>query len=103
MQVANLLTCFDENDYTSIVCLCIQSVIRDVTRLNAFVASVDGADVCEVTPCMPTPCKNRGVCSLDELSVGGYVCSCPTGYTGTKCEEDVLECAECECTEYYIQ
>lgn len=71
-----------------------QTVINDVTRLNALVTGVEGSDVCEVTPCMPTPCKNRGVCSLDNLSIGGYVCSCADGYTGTDCEEDILECAE---------
>ena len=51
---------------------------------------------------MPTPCQNRGTCSLNLRSLGGYECSCADGYTGTNCELDVLECAEGECAIYKI-
>jgi hypothetical protein len=36
-------------------------------------------------PCtLIQPCKNNGLCTDDFL--GGYVCTCETGYVGTNCE-----------------
>ncbi len=63
---------------------------------------MEGSNICEVSACMPTPCQNRGTCSLNLRSLGGYECSCADGYTGTNCELDVLECAEGECAIYKI-
>ena len=35
--------------------------------------------------CYPNPCYNGGTCR--EYSCGGFYCSCPTGYTGNRCEQ----------------
>ena len=36
-------------------------------------------------PCeTSTPCLNNGVCTNDNL--GGYKCTCLTGFTGTNCQ-----------------
>ncbi len=38
-----------------------------------------------VLPCnLETKCKNGATCTNDNL--GGYLCLCPSGYTGTNCE-----------------
>ena len=42
------------------------------------------------------PCLNGGNCS-HVGSDGGYVCSCPVGYTGTNCIVDIDECAPEPC------
>ncbi|KAI5099865.1 protocadherin Fat 3-like isoform X3 [Silurus meridionalis] len=48
----------------------------------------------EVSPCVPTPCQNRGECK----AVGNtFLCGCPKGFTGIICEEDVNECDREEC------
>ena len=31
-----------------------------------------------------TPCQNGAVCTDD--NIGGYTCTCATGYTGTNCQ-----------------
>lgn len=54
---------------------------------------VQGDNICEETPCLPNPCKNRGVCSISDTQ-GGYVCTCKNGYSGENCNEDQDECAD---------
>uniref|UniRef100_A0A8C6R2L0 Sushi, von Willebrand factor type A, EGF and pentraxin domain-containing protein 1 n=1 Tax=Nannospalax galili TaxID=1026970 RepID=A0A8C6R2L0_NANGA len=44
--------------------------------------------------CFLNPCHNSGTCQ----QLGrGYVCLCPPGYTGLKCETDVDECSSLPC------
>ena len=40
---------------------------------------------CQALPCvLISPCKNGATCTNDNL--GGYSCTCATGYTGTNCQ-----------------
>ncbi|XP_077904066.1 sushi, von Willebrand factor type A, EGF and pentraxin domain-containing protein 1 isoform X2 [Ictidomys tridecemlineatus] len=44
--------------------------------------------------CFLNPCHNSGTCQ----QLGhGYVCLCPPGYTGLKCETDIDECSSLPC------
>ncbi|KAF6127568.1 sushi, von Willebrand factor type A, EGF and pentraxin domain containing 1 [Phyllostomus discolor] len=44
--------------------------------------------------CFLNPCHNSGTCQ----QLGhGYVCLCPPGYTGLKCETDIDECSSQPC------
>lgn len=45
---------------------------------------------CEVPdPCTPNPCKNNGVCVIAN---GAATCSCPSVYTGDRCETPRQTC-----------
>jgi EGF-like domain len=37
----------------------------------------------EVNECESSPCENGGTCTD---VIGGYVCTCAPGYTGTNCD-----------------
>ncbi|XP_053321831.1 sushi, von Willebrand factor type A, EGF and pentraxin domain-containing protein 1 [Spea bombifrons] len=44
--------------------------------------------------CLLKPCQNGGTCK----QVGtGYICTCPKGYTGAKCDIDIDECHGTPC------
>uniref|UniRef100_A0A1I8HSG3 Delta-like protein n=1 Tax=Macrostomum lignano TaxID=282301 RepID=A0A1I8HSG3_9PLAT len=48
-----------------------------------------GADCTQPDLCNPSPCLNGATCS----NVGGVAsCSCPSGFTGSRCETDIDEC-----------
>lgn len=43
--------------------------------------------LCTNTPCNPNPCKNGGTCDGSSPPSGSkYVCTCPTGFSGDRCE-----------------
>ena len=65
-----------------------------ITGMTTTVMDQDGPDLCEQTPCSPSPCQNDGSCDLEPEGPGGYVCTCKTGFTGMDCEEDIDECDE---------
>ena len=44
-----------------------------------------------VPACAAAPCLHGGICT--DTAAGGFTCSCPGGYTGDTCQEDVDECA----------
>ncbi|XP_028660616.2 LOW QUALITY PROTEIN: sushi, von Willebrand factor type A, EGF and pentraxin domain-containing protein 1 [Erpetoichthys calabaricus] len=44
--------------------------------------------------CFLNPCQNRGTC--EEVGAG-YICLCPSGFTGAKCESDIDECLSMPC------
>uniref|UniRef100_F1KQP1 Neurogenic locus Notch protein n=1 Tax=Ascaris suum TaxID=6253 RepID=F1KQP1_ASCSU len=44
-------------------------------------------------PCLSNPCKAGSQCEADTSS-GKYMCTCPKGYTGEDCSEDINECEE---------
>jgi len=46
--------------------------------------------------CHKSPCQNGATCLVDILA--GYICQCPPGYSGKKCEINVDECASNPCT-----
>lgn len=48
----------------------------------------------ESNPVPLDPCSNGGLCK-DE--VNGFLCTCPAGFRGTKCEEDINECESNPC------
>ena len=41
-------------------------------------------------PCTPTPCRNGGSCSRQDVSGGSteFRCSCPPGFQGKRCEQE---------------
>ena len=59
-----------------------------------MITEVQGVDICDVSPCLPSPCKNGGSCELNDRVFGGYECTCSEGYTGVNCTLDVKECTE---------
>ena len=66
-----------------------------------IVTGVTGSNLCDLTPCSPSPCRNNGDCSLNENLAAGYVCACPLGYTGVDCTEDTNECAQGKAMSYH--
>ena len=60
-----------------------------------MVASISGSNLCKLSPCSPSPCQNGGTCSLRDV-IGGYECTCQSGYTGKNCSVDIDECTESE-------
>ncbi|XP_067409310.1 sushi, von Willebrand factor type A, EGF and pentraxin domain-containing protein 1 isoform X1 [Emydura macquarii macquarii] len=44
--------------------------------------------------CFLEPCHNNGTCK--QLG-SGYICMCPPGYTGLKCEKEIDECKSSPC------
>lgn len=45
----------------------------------------------QADPCASNPCANGGRCLPFEAS---YICSCPTGFHGPTCRQDVNECGQ---------
>ena len=45
--------------------------------------------------CASSPCRNGGTCT--SLPQGNFKCSCPKGYKGATCSEDVEECQSNPC------
>ena len=62
------------------------------TKMSTTVTSIEGGNVCELSPCLPNPCTNGGVCSISDVE-NGYVCACRSGYIGENCTQDRDECA----------
>ncbi|CAM4539022.1 unnamed protein product [Leuciscus chuanchicus] len=52
-------------------------------------------------PCHPNPCHNGGTCEISETFRGdtfiGYVCKCPSGFSGIHCQHNVNECERSPC------
>ena len=69
--------------------------IQSATTQRVVVTGLSGTNLCELTPCSPSPCKNSGICSERDGVKGNYECAfCRLGYTGVNCTADVDECAE---------
>lgn len=68
------------------------STINSITKQRVMVTKVSGSNLCDLSPCSPSPCQNGGTCSLEEGVVGGYECACRQGYMGLNCTLDVNEC-----------
>ncbi|KAF5891226.1 neurogenic locus notch protein 2-like, partial [Clarias magur] len=45
----------------------------------------------QVDSCASSPCSNGGACT--SLPNGTFSCTCPLGYEGSRCQDDVDECA----------
>ncbi|GBP73354.1 Neurogenic locus Notch protein [Eumeta japonica] len=52
-----------------------------------------GAECSHEDHCASQPCRNGGKCVADNTTTAGYSCSCPPGFTGSRCTEDVVECS----------
>ncbi len=46
-------------------------------------------------PCFVAPCQNGGTCTV--VSSTQYLCSCPLGYLGTRCETYSTACSNNPC------
>ena len=58
-----------------------------------MVTSVSGSNLCELSPCSPSPCQNGGICAVKKGVKGNYECTfCRQGYSGVNCTDDVNEC-----------
>ncbi|KAL4231072.1 hypothetical protein ACF0H5_008655 [Mactra antiquata] len=53
-----------------------------------------GIPCADVDECSRNPCKNSGSCLN---TIGSYICTCPSGWTGTTCVDDVDECSSNPC------
>ena len=49
------------------------------------------------------PCQNNGTCYNDDTRQDGYVCLCPRGFNGTRCELDFRPCKSNTCWNGGIQ
>src|SRR5665811_1523736 len=43
--------------------------------------------------CTSNPCHEGAICETSPID-GSYLCSCPSGFKGTNCTEDIDECLE---------
>ncbi len=48
-----------------------------------------------MNPCQPSPCENGGTCSSPG---GNFVCACPDGFSGDRCEVKAIRCDSNPCT-----
>ncbi|EDO42097.1 predicted protein, partial [Nematostella vectensis] len=48
----------------------------------------------DMDECAGNPCANGGTCIDGKNS---FTCTCPSGYTGSKCETDIDDCASGPC------
>ena len=71
--------------------LTLEATINSITNQKVMVTSLTGDNLCKLSPCSPSPCKNGGMCTLADV-MGGYKCTCSLGYAGVKCTIDVNEC-----------
>lgn len=51
--------------------------------------------------CISNPCHKGALCDTNPLN-GQYICTCPQGYKGADCTEDVDECAMGEYVEPFL-
>lgn len=51
--------------------------------------------------CISNPCHKGALCDTNPLN-GQYICTCPQGYKGADCTEDVDECAMGECLAFFL-
>ena len=71
----------------------LKDVLQTATNLTVVITAVSGTNLCELSPCSPSPCHNGGTCTMNNQVEGNYECSsCRQGYAGVNCTEDVNEC-----------
>lgn len=47
--------------------------------------------------CESNKCKNSGICKPKSDEIKGYICSCPSNYTGAYCEHSIDLCKDVDC------
>ena len=65
--------------------------LSNIVGQSVSTVGVEGEGVCPPGPCSPNPCLNGGIC--DDNNDGTYECECVGGFIGSRCEEDIDECA----------
>jgi hypothetical protein len=67
---------------------CIRSVSLDNTEFDIVERTISGTNVgeCPGDICSPNPCQNGGRCFPTDDLLSDFVCSCPEGYSGPRCE-----------------
>ena len=63
-----------------------------MTGLQSQIISQEGNNLCDEGVCVSSPCMNYGQCYPLYNETNSFECSCPPGYTGRLCEENVDEC-----------
>jgi hypothetical protein len=60
-------------------------VIKNLKKFKFFVEIyLKKGSLCEIiNPCIPSPCKNNGIC--EQFGSLGYVCLCNNGFSGYNC------------------
>lgn len=48
-----------------------------------------------VNPCVTSPCLHGGTCS--EVNNSSFICNCPAGWTGNRCQININECSSNPC------
>ena len=84
--------------------LCSNLTTSDCTfgqsTFNCYCINEYGGEYCDKTnqssPCASNPCFNGGECNNVEDNTN-FTCTCPIGYTGRNCEEDLNECSTDPC------
>ncbi|XP_033734474.1 protocadherin Fat 2-like [Pecten maximus] len=107
--------CECETGYTGDGFLCTPETYCDVSPCNNGGRCVDGTSaatcdckdgysgpLCEVSndrnnPCLKSPCKQGGICSLNNEVSAGYECECEPGWKGATCEQSVDDCVSSIC------
>eukprot|EP01044_Picomonas_judraskeda_P000310 COSAG03_NODE_13_length_22557_cov_4.910054_3_plen_1965_part_01 len=49
----------------------------------------DPNEPCVYNPCKVQPCQRGGTCDVPDTAVNEFVCSCPAGYGGDRCERKI--------------
>ena len=68
----------------------VQENKNDINLLKTNIQKVRGIPFCR-----KSPCQNGATCLVDIAA--GYICQCPPGYSGKKCEINLDECASNPC------
>ncbi|XP_021341889.1 cadherin EGF LAG seven-pass G-type receptor 2-like [Mizuhopecten yessoensis] len=107
--------CECETGYTGDGYQCTRNTYCDVNPCDSGGRCVDGIAAatclcsdgysgpqCEISndssnPCLKSPCKQGGICSLNDTLSVGYECECEPGWEGTTCEESVDDCISSIC------
>ncbi|XP_078696563.1 uncharacterized protein LOC144924834 isoform X2 [Branchiostoma floridae x Branchiostoma belcheri] len=59
------------------------------TRVSPFLGWINQKIYAAGKPCFVNPCMNDGIC---EENGDDFTCSCPKGWKGERCEDDINEC-----------
>eukprot|EP00117_Sycon_ciliatum_P011161 scpid2447/ scgid12756/ Protocadherin Fat 4; Cadherin family member 14; FAT tumor suppressor homolog 4; Fat-like cadherin protein FAT-J len=65
-------------------------------NLDTVAIAASTSNKCSENPCWPQPCQNGGVCSAQSGNKD-FICSCPSGWIGSRCEVDRDECERNPC------
>uniref|UniRef100_A0A7N8Y3W1 Neurogenic locus notch homolog protein 1 n=1 Tax=Mastacembelus armatus TaxID=205130 RepID=A0A7N8Y3W1_9TELE len=68
------------------------TVITVIKRVEVLLHSAPGL-LCQLDDaCISNPCEKGGNCDTNPVT-GNHICTCPSGYVGASCDQDVDECS----------